>query len=351
MPPKKGDSKSAAKKGRSEDQKKGGKDEKKGGKDDSKGAKKEGPDKVKGKDDGKKGKAKMPERESKEESEDEEVPSGEDESEEEVRPKKGAQPDKGKGKVALKSASKAMAVKGFKPPPKHPPPSDDEEDEEVKPKGMAAVNLKKMSDVHIKGASKAMMGFAAEGKKNMAAAKVQKMPDVKTHLKGASKAISGMTGKASPFSFPSKPQQPVKAKPKRNLKSTSRLFLRLSKKKKPPAEGKPLLGNKLFSGFGAKSASADNKSALSGFSLLGKKKENAKDAIAPKKTINLSGLGNKGKMAAEAKGLGGKFKGMFGKKKEGAGFKAKGWMLGRIAAASNWLTAKFLQAKSRVPND
>ncbi|XP_076739676.1 unconventional myosin-XV [Maylandia zebra] len=351
MPPKKGDPKSAAKKGKSEEPKKGGKDDKKGGKDDKKGGKKveEPPAKGKGKDDGKKGKGKKPVSESEEgsEEEEEEMKTEEEESgdsEEEVVTKK---PDKGKGKAALKGASKAMAVKGFKPPSKQPPPSDDESDDgkpQIK-KGMGAVNLKKMSDVHIKGASKAMMGFAAEGqKKTLGAAKVQKTPDVKSHLKGASKAITGLTGKASPFSFPSKQQQPEKAKPKRNLKSTSRLFLRLSKKKKPAAGSKPLLGtSKLFAGFGAKSA--DKKPGLSGFSLLNKKDNNAKETTPPKKTINLSSLGGKGNMATEAKGLGGKFKGMFGKKKTTPGFKAKSSMLGRIAAATNWLTGRFLTSK------
>ena len=55
MPPKKGDPKSAAKKGKSDEPKKGGRDEpKKGGKDDKKGGKKaeEPPAKGKGKDDG-----------------------------------------------------------------------------------------------------------------------------------------------------------------------------------------------------------------------------------------------------------------------------------------------------------
>ena len=353
MPPKKGDAKSAAKKGKTEEPKK--KDDKKGGKDDKKGGKKaeEPPAKGKGKDDGKKGKGKKPVSESEEgsEEEEEEVMSEEEESaesEEEVVTKKG---DKGKGKAALKGASKAMAVKGFKPPKQSPTSDDDEEGgtkgkPQVK-KGMGAVNLKKMSDVHIKGASKAMMGFAAEGqKKNVAAAKAQKTADAKSHLKGASKALTGLTGKASPFGFPSK--QPEKAKPKRNLKSTSRLFLRLSKKKKPAIGGKPLLGtSKLFAGFGGKSPS-DKKPGLSGFSLFNKdKKDTAKEATPPKKTINLSGLGGKGKMATEAKGLGGKFKGMFGKKKAGSGFKSKGWMLGRIAAATNWLTGRFLTSKGQ----
>ncbi|KAM9346015.1 uncharacterized protein ABDE67_012622 [Symphorus nematophorus] len=353
MPPKKGDAKSAAKKGKAEEPKKGGKDDKKGGKDDKKGGKKaEGPPaKGKGKDDGKKGKGKKPVSESEEgsEEEEEEMMSEEEEddvSEEEVVTKKA---DKGKGKAALKGASKAMAMKGFKPP-KQSPTSDDDEEEGTKgkpqiKKGMGAVNLKKMSDVHIKGASKAMMGFAAEGqKKSAAAAKAQKTTDAKSHLKGASKALTGLTGKSSPFGMPAKPQQPEKAKPKRNLKSTSRLFLRLSKKKKPAPGGKPLLGtSKLFAGLGGKSASPDKKPGLSGFSLFNKK-DDAKETT-PKKSINLSNLGGKGKMATEAKGLGGKFKGMFGKKKGVSGFKNKSWMLGRIAAATNWLTGRFLTTK------
>lgn len=349
MPPKKGDPKSAAKKGKTEEPKKGGKDDKKGGK-----KAEEPPAKGKGKDDGKKGKGKKPVSESEEgsEEEEEEVKSEEeeeeDETEEEVVSKKAA---KGKGKAALKGASKAMVVKGFKAPSKQSP-SNEEEQSKGKPqvkKGMGAVNLKKMSDVHIKGASKAMMGFAAEGqKKNVSAAKAPKTVDVKSQLKGASKALSGITGKSSPFSLPSKQQQPEKAKPKRNLKSTSRLFLRLSKKKKPPADGKPLLGNsKLFAGFGAKSATADKKPGLSGFSMFNKKNDTEKETAPSKKTINLSSLEGKGKMATEAKGLGGRFKGMFGKKKAGSDFKSKGWMLGRIAAATNWLTGRFLSTKGQ----
>ncbi|KAM3598038.1 uncharacterized protein V6R79_012626 [Siganus canaliculatus] len=361
MPPKKGDPKSAAKKGKSEEPKKGGKDDKKGGKDDKKGGKKEEepPAKGKGKDDGKKGKGKekkpVSESEEMSEEEEEEMTSEEeqdDDSEEEVVTNKA---DKGKGKAALKGASKAMAMKGFKPPTKHSTATDDNEGNKGKSqmkKGIGAVNLKKMSDVNIKGASKAMMGFAAEGqKKNAAAAKAQKTTDAKSHLKGASKALGGLTGKTSPFSFPSKQQQqqqPEKAKPKRNLKSTSRLFLRLSKKKKPPTDGKPLLGNsKLFAGFGGKSA-VDKKPGLSGFSMFNKKNDAVKETPPPKKTINLSSLGDKGKMAAEAKGLGGKFKGILGKKKTAsARFKDKSWVLGRIAAATNWLTGRFLTTKGQ----
>lgn len=351
MPPKKDAPKSAAKKGKSEEPKKGGKDEKKCGR-----KEKEPPAKGKGKDDGKKGKKPVSKSEESSEEEEEvmtEVEDDDDSDEEVVTMKV----DKTKGKAALKGASKAMAMKGFKPPSKQSsPPDDEEEKEETKgktqvKKGMGAINLKKMSDVHIKGASKAMMGFAAEGqKKNVAAAKAQKTTNVRSHLKGASKAVTGLTGKGSPFGSPPKQQQPEKAKPKRNFRSTSHLFLRLSKKKKPAADGKPLLGTgKIFAGFQAKSPSPDKKPNLSGFSLFNKKDDTAKETPPPKKTINLSSLGDKGKMAAEAKGLGGKFKGMFGKKKaEGASIlKKKSWMLGRIAAATNWLTGRFLTTKGQ----
>ncbi|CAL8314589.1 unnamed protein product [Arctogadus glacialis] len=274
MAPKKGDK--GSKKGKEEEPKKAGKEDKKG---DKKGKKEEPPAKGKGKDDGKKGKGKKPISESEASEEEDEGMSSErteeEESEEEVVTKKGA---KGKGKVALKGASTAM--KGFsKAPGKRQPKSEDEDEEEETPKlkkGMAAMNLKKMNDAQ-KGASKAVMGLAGQGqKKGMAV----QMPAIK----GASSALSGITGKSSLFSMP-KPAE--KAKPKRNLKSTTRLFLRISKKKKPPGS-KPLLGGtKLFAGFGGKDKSGDKKGGLSGFSNFGGfKKDNPS-----KKTLNLSGLG------------------------------------------------------------
>ncbi|XP_028311141.1 unconventional myosin-XV isoform X2 [Gouania willdenowi] len=193
-----------------------------------------------------------------------------------------------------------------------------------------------MKGLKPKGTSQAMMNLVAEGQKNVAS-KPQKGVDLTANLRGASKTITGLTGKASLFSIPSK--QPQKPKRNVNLKSTSRLFMRLSKKKKPKAEKKPLLGNsKLFSGFGAKSA-GDKNPGLSGFTF--NKKE------PPKKAINLSSLEGKGKMVSEAKGLGGKFKGMFKKTSPGSGFKSKSWMLGKISAATNWLTGKFLASKEQ----
>ncbi|KAF7669613.1 hypothetical protein LDENG_00170640 [Lucifuga dentata] len=361
--PKKDDSKSAAKKGKAEESKKGGKDDKKGEK-----KAEEPPAKGKGKDDGKKGKSKKPVSESEEgsEEEEEEMKSEEEEEDEE----KEETPKKSKGK-AQKGASKAAKSK----PSKHSSSSEEEDKRPQLKKGMNAVNLKKMSNVQLKGASKAMMGFAAEGQKKSIATEGQKRsiptpalkvdqfkgaskammgfaaegqkrsvptPALKVdQFKGASKAMTGLTGKISPFGMP-KPQQPQKAKPKRNLKSTSRLFFRISKKKKPASSGsKPLLGaSKLLSGLGAKST--DKSPGLSGglgkLNLFNKKDDKPKESPASK--LNLSLFGDKGKAATQ--GLGGKFKGLFAKKKTGPKFKSKSSLVAKIAAATNWLTGKFL---------
>ena len=341
MPPKKGDSKSAAKKGKAEEPKKGGKDDKKGGK------KAEEPAKGKGK-------GKKPVSESEEGSEeDEEVKSEEDEEDQSEEEDVRARPGKGKGKAALKGASKAVAMKAMTKPPKkgQPPPEEEEEDSKPQMKKMGAMNLKKMGDVNkMGGASKVMMGFAAEGqKKNVAAAKVQKKEDARSHLKGASKALTGLTGKSSPFSLAAAKPQAAPAKAKRGLKNTSRLFLRLSKKKKAAPNTKQILGTtKMFAGFGkTKSSPPADKPGLPSTSKFNSMFNNKEEK--PSKGLLLSNLGNKGKAASEqTKGLGGKFKGMFGKNKaEGSDFKSKGWVLGRISGATNWLTRKFLSSKGQ----
>ncbi|TWW69584.1 hypothetical protein D4764_18G0003900 [Takifugu flavidus] len=354
MPTKKGET--TAKKGKAEEAKKRGKDNKKGGKEEKNMGKNSEtqPAKGKGKDlHAKKGRKPASESEEISEEEEEVLTANDDEdedNEEEVVTKK---VDKVRGKTALKGASKAMAMKGFKSPKVAPPSEDKGAEQEAKTKtevkkGMSSLNLKKMSDIHIKGASKAMMGFGLEGQKKNAAPKAQKTADVRSHMKGASKVLTGLTGKASPFGFSSKQQQVEKAKPKRNLKSTSRLFLGLSKKKKSTVANKPLLGSsKLFAGFGAKFPAADKKPGLSGFSLPNKKEETPKENTPPKKSINLSSLGAKKKMASDAKELGGRFKGMFGKNKGLSKFKNKSWMLGRIATATNWLSRRILNGKGQ----
>uniref|UniRef100_A0A8C2G385 Myosin XVAa n=1 Tax=Cyprinus carpio TaxID=7962 RepID=A0A8C2G385_CYPCA len=150
-----------------------------------------------------------------------------------------------------------------------------------------------MKDINLKGASSAMMGFAVQGQED-----VQKKDDAKAHLKGASKVLTGLTGKSPFFSKPA-PKQSKK------LKSTSRLFMGLSgSKKKKGMTPKALQStSKLFSGFGKSKATEDDKN----------KKEES----------------------------------FFGKKKTGAAqFKSKGWALGKIAGATNWLTSKFISSKA-----
>ncbi|KAJ7992011.1 hypothetical protein DPEC_G00274160 [Dallia pectoralis] len=348
MPPKKG---AATKKG---DDKKGGKEEKKGGK------KLEEPTKGKGKDDGKKGKGKKQVSES--EDEEEEVQSEEEENEQSEEEQEAPPAQKGKGKTALKGATKAVTMKAItKPSPKRGQPSPKEDVEEDvmmrKPQmKMGAVNLKTMTQGNITG-TKALMGFAAEGQRKAAVAqKVQKKQDAKSHLK----TLTSLTGKASPFSTstPKKLPAPEKTKPKKNLKSTSRLFLKLSgsNKTKPPQNTKQILGTtKMFAGFGKPKSPVDKDKpvipSISKFSMFPRKDDKPKEPSGGKKELLLSNLG--GAAASEqAKGLGGKFKGMFGKNKaqdfkSGSGFKGKGWMLGKIAGIANWLTRKFISSKGK----
>lgn len=311
MPPKKAD-KAAPKKGdkgkaEAKEDTKAAKDDKKGGK----GGKE--PPKGKGKEDPKKGKGKGKQApsESEEASEVErsEAEDSEAADEEDVQSEDdGAK--KGKGKAALKGASKAMAVKAV-----------------AKPKrGQAAeegVDPKTGKRANIKAASKVVAGFHAEEKKPQL--QLGKMKDI--NLKGASSAMIGIAGKSPLFSKPA-PKQSKK------LKSTSRLFMGLSgsKKKKGMTPKSLQSTSKLFSGFGKSKATEEDKN---------KKEEGGRTLLL----LNIGGKANKN--AAATSGLGGKFKGFFGKKKTGAAqFKSKGWALGKIAGAANWLTNKFISSKT-----
>lgn len=331
MPPKKAD-KAAPKKG---DKGKGeAKEDAKAAKDDKKGGKG-----GKGKEDPKKGKGKGKQAPS--ESEDasdvdrSEIEDSEAMDEEDVQSEDDGG-KRGKGKAALKGASKAMAVKAGAKPKR-----GQAAEEAVDPKTGKRANIKaaskavtgfqpeekkpqlqlgKMKDINLKGASSAITGFAVQGQQN-----VQKKEDVKAHLKGASKVLTGLTGKSPFFSKPA-PKQSKK------LKSTSRLFMGLSgSKKKKGMTPKALQStSKLFSGFGKSKGAEENKKEEGGRTLL---------------LLSIGGKANKN--AAATSGLGGKFKGFFGKKKTGAAqFKSKGWALGKIAGATNWLTNKFISSKT-----
>lgn len=326
MPPKK----AAAKKGDKGKADEDTKNEKKGGK-----GGKEQPAKGKGKEDPKKGKGKGKQAvasESEEGSDAEQLQSEVDSEtvdEEELEEEGGK--GKGKGKAALKGASKAVAVKAAAKPKRGQAAEETGKRANMKGGAKPEIPLGKMKDINIKGASSAMINLAAEKQK------VQKKEEAKAHLKGASKILTGLAGKSSPFSMPA-PKQP-----KRGLKSTSRLFMRLSKKKKDtPKLQSP---SKLFSGFGKpKADDIKNTSKFMSGLLGGGKNKNEKKEQGGKPLLMLN-LG--GKTAAATSGLGGKFKSFFGKKNTGvAKFKNKGWALGKISGATNWLTRKFITAKT-----
>ena len=255
--------------------------------------------KVKGKD---KGKGKKPVASESEEGSDAELLRSEESeaSEELSEDDKGK---KGKGKLALKGATKAVALKGIAKP---------KLGEEDPQKGGKRAN--------IKATSKVVAGFAADAQKN--------------------NALTGLAGKVSPLVVPPPKKQ------KKGLKSTSRLFMRLSgnKKKKEPQVGR------LFGGFGKKpiekSALDSTSKFMTGFPGIGT--QNKKESETSSKSSLLANLGGKtGKTAAATTGLGNKCKGLFGKQKTGSIFKRKGLVLGKISGAANWLTGRFISSKTQ----
>lgn len=136
-------------------------------------------------------------------------------------------------------------------------------------------------------------------------------------------------------------------KPKRGLKTTSRLFMRLSKKKKDTPMKAFQNPSKLLAGLG-KSKPEDLKNTskfMSGFLTGGKNKVEKKEGEKPLLLLDIGGKTKK--TAAATSGLGGKLKGFIGKKPtKPAKFKSKGWLLGKISGATNWLISKFISSKT-----
>lgn len=142
-----------------------------------------------------------------------------------------------------------------------------------------------------------------------------------------------------------KAQTPA-TKPKRGLKTTSRLFMRLSKKKKDTTIKAFQNPSKLLAGLG-KSKPEDLKNTskfMSGF-LSGGKKIEKKETEKPLLLLN---IGGKTKTSAAAtSGLGDKLKGFVGKKPvKPVKFKRKGWLMGKLSGATNWLISKFISSKT-----
>lgn len=326
MPGKKGDSKSAAKKGgKAEPEKSKGKEEEKKGKDDKKGAKggkddkkkgKEEP-KGKGKDEGKKGKDKgkgaKVVSESEEGSdaeliEDEEELSDEerDEESEEDTHKRGPGKAGAKGKAAKgKSKSKHAASDEEED-------EEDDEDEENEESEEDRKGKKKSKDAH-KSKSKP----EAEGTKKKARKKDEVPPETAPE---PTKKLFGFPG--------------IGKSSKKRLKSTSRLFLGLGKQKSFVVRKKR-----------RKSVLKNAPRLLMRFKASKKKKKEKEqnDQLGRKPSYMLLRIG--GNKPAEKKS--GFFKGIFGKKNadDGSNFKNQSRILGKVAGATNWLTKKFLSTK------
>uniref|UniRef100_A0AAX7UBA0 Myosin XVAb n=1 Tax=Astatotilapia calliptera TaxID=8154 RepID=A0AAX7UBA0_ASTCA len=158
------------------------------------------------------------------------------------------------------------------------------------------------------------------------------------------------------------PQIPVKEIPRKGLKNMSRMFMKFSGFKRRRNSRKKLKStSRLFLGLGKRKTriakKKRRKSMLKNTSRFmmrfkaSKKRKKEKEAKekangGKKPTYMLLRLG--GNNSNEKKG--GFFKGLFGKK-DGDGavddFKNRSLLLGKVAAATNWLTKRFLSTKMR----
>uniref|UniRef100_A0A3P9C3T6 Myosin XVA n=1 Tax=Maylandia zebra TaxID=106582 RepID=A0A3P9C3T6_9CICH len=158
------------------------------------------------------------------------------------------------------------------------------------------------------------------------------------------------------------PQIPVKEIPRKGLKNMSRMFMKFSGFKRRRNSRKKLKStSRLFLGLGKRKTriakKKRRKSKLKNTSRFmmrfnaSKKRKKEKEAKekangGKKPTYMLLRLG--GNNSNEKKG--GFFKGLFGKK-DGDGavddFKNRSLLLGKVAAATNWLTKRFLSTKMR----
>ncbi|CAK6980016.1 unconventional myosin-XV [Scomber scombrus] len=283
------DDKKAAK-----DDKKAGKDDKKGGKDDKKGGKKGKEEPPKGKDDGKKGK------------------------------------DKGKGKKVESEEEEEELL------------SDEEEDEELSEEDEDEEESE--DDRRRKGRG----GKGAKGKKGGRSRRGKSDADLKKN-KAKKKEEA--------------PQLPIKEIPRKGLKNMSKMFMKFSGLKKRRNSRKKLKSTfSLFLGLGKrkkrlarkkrrKSIMKNTSRFMMRFKVSKKRKkekeekEKAQANGGKKPTYMLLRLGG-GKDSVEKKG--GFFKGLF-KKKDADGrtdaFKNRSVLVGRVAAATNWLTKRFLTTK------
>ncbi|XP_040893261.1 unconventional myosin-XV [Toxotes jaculatrix] len=316
------------------DDKKSGKDDKKGGKDDKKGGKKGKEEPPKGKDDGKKGKDKGKGKKVESEEEEEELLSDEEDEElsEEEDDEEDSEDDRrgkrrgGKGDKG-KKGGKSRRGEDSEEDEEDEEEEEDEEDEDEEDYGKS--KKKSKDDRHHKGGKSDADAKKKKGKKKEEA---PPLPIKEIPRKGL-KNMSRMFMKFSGFKR--------RRNSRKKLKSTSRLFLGLGKRRSRLAKKKR-----------RKSMLKNTSRFMMRFkaSKKRKKEKEAREKAAnggKKPTFLLLRLGG-GKESNEKKG--GFFKGLFGKKDgdgDADGFKNRSVLLGKVAAATNWLTKRFLSTKMR----
>ncbi|KAL8175333.1 UNVERIFIED_CONTAM: hypothetical protein K2H54_019821 [Gekko kuhli] len=218
------------------------------------------------------------------------------------------------------------------------------EDDPKKKKGKDKKGGKKQ----LKGASKLVMGLATDDAKKKKGAKKE---HAKAQLKGATKAMAIAK------------KEPPPSKKKRSLKSTSKLFmgfkgLRLKRPKKSQFKNT----SRFFWGLKKSSTKQKqkqkkNKAVLKSTSKLmmrfkglgkGKKKEEPSAEGTKKPAFMLIRLG--GKPKDKAKG-GGFFGNLLQRAKPNEKFKTRAQIVSKVAAATSWLTRKFLAKRGRYMYD
>ncbi|KAM9857023.1 unconventional myosin-XV [Aulostomus maculatus] len=321
------------------DDKKAGKEDKKATKDDKKGGKKVKEEPPKKKDDGKKGKDKGKGKKVESEEEEEEPLSDLDEDEdlsEEGEEEEDSEDDrrrKGRGEKGAKGKKGRKSRHG----------QDSEEDDEEEEEEEDEEDYEDEEEDYGKSKKKSKDGrhHHKEGKSDVDPKK----------KKGRRKEEA--------------PQLPIREIPRKGLKNMSRLFMKFSGFKRRRNSRKKLKStSRLFLGLGKRkfrlARKKRRKSMLKNTSRFmmrfkvskkRKKEKEAKERAAAnggkKPTYMLLRLGGGGG-SSEKKG--GFFKGLL-RKKGGdgpdSGLKIRSMLLGKVAAATNWLTKRFLSTKMR----
>ncbi|XP_029767132.1 unconventional myosin-XV [Terrapene carolina triunguis] len=189
------------------------------------------------------------------------------------------------------------------------------------------------------------MGLAGDDAKKKKGAKKE---HAKAQLKGATKAMAGLARREV---------EPPKSKMKKSLKSASKLFMgfkRLGLKRSKKGQFKNT--SRFFWGlnkYSTKKKMKKNKAVLKStsnlmmrFKSIGKKKKKEEASGNPKKpSFLLIRLGLGGEKPKEE---GGFFSSLFRRRRTKEKFKPRAQILSKAAAATSWLTRKFLSKRARL---